>query len=608
MKIGEVNIPIKRPCQGYYLRWYYNGWHYWFFLPGEIVMNTEGENYDTIGSRKISMGSGQVTYEQINALRTIRNSREIHMLTADGWMNVRIEPGSVTVKNNYINGYEFEFVAMLGSREGYYSPVAEVPTTTVNQHAIVITHHNVGVFTMTISGIPGSTIIIDWGDGTPPETIVLTGGDDVITHDYTGTTGEHEIVIEGEENIITLEADGQHITEITIPPTAINLEELILPNNEITDSPEIPDTVPLVILDLTGNPLTTCEVVIGTQIWMCKNYASSYPGSKVYDNEANRAIYGGLYTYNQVIASGFCPSGWHVPTKDEWQALIDYIGGDSVAGEKLKEDGTVHWDFDAANNVTGFTALGGGEYFGYPCAPPAPEDWWQLGLFLYQKYYGKFWTSSESEYYESFCIGSEAYYVRLGSHWTNAEMLSADKSMYHSVRLLKNVSAPPVQHIFDDWFLPSKDELRAMYDELYLFGVGGFTGAVYKSSTEDSYFGSPDTQADGINFPAGFFGPYAKSLSQYVRACRAFTTTTVYSLRGIGPAGGLIFYINGDDYLEAAPVDCANSVWSNINNVAIGTTGTAIGTGQANTTAIIGQVGHTTSAAKLCDDLVITYP
>jgi hypothetical protein len=229
-----VKIPIKTVCQGYYLRWYYNGWHYWFFLPGSIIYNTEGEDFNTIGTRKVSMGSGQVTAEQINALRTIRNSREIQLLTTDGWMNVRIEPGSVQVFNNIINGYEFEFVAILGSREGLYSPVTNIPVTLNNQTDIVITHHNHGVFTITISGLPGETIIIDWGDGTPPETIILTGGDDVITHDYTGTTGDHEIVISGVENIITIEADGQEITEITIPPTAINLTELLLPPRKYT--------------------------------------------------------------------------------------------------------------------------------------------------------------------------------------------------------------------------------------------------------------------------------------------------------------------------------------------------------------------------------------
>jgi len=77
----------------------------------------------------------------------------------------------------------------------------------------------------------------------------------------------------------------------------------------------------------------------------------------------------------------------------------------------------------------------------------------------------------------------------------------------------------------------------------------------------------------------------------------------------LGPAGGLIFYIDatGTIYYEAAPGNqSASQAWSNITDVLIGTTGTAIGTGQANTTAIIAQAGHVTSAALLCENLCIT--
>jgi hypothetical protein len=94
----------------------------------------------------------------------------------------------------------------------------------------------------------------------------------------------------------------------------------------------------------------------------------------------------------------------------------------------------------------------------------------------------------------------------------------------------------------------------------------------------------------------------------HVRACRSFVSYISYSLRDIGPAGGWIFYKNGNDYMEAAPMDQSVGIaWSNIINVEIGATaqGTLVGTGQGNTTAIINQVGHINSAAKLCDDLII---
>lgn len=439
MKIGYLNsiiqkIPIKKACQGYYLRWYYNGWHYWFFLPGNIVTNTDGENYRTIGTRKISMCSGQVTYEQINALRTIRNSKEIQLLTIDGWMNIRLEPGSVIVKNNYINGYEFDFIAIVGSREGYYSPVVDVPETIVNQHAITITHHNTGVFIMILTG--NGDITIDWGDGSPPETFTLTDDPLVITHDYSGTTGEHVIIIEGEEHIITLSADGQHITEITIPPTATSLTGLYLPNNEITVSPDIPDTVPLTIMDLTGNPLIICEVVIGIQVWMCKNYDSDYPGSKVYnDNESYRLVYGGLYSWNQIIAAGFCPSGWHVPTLAEWQTSITFLGGIAIAGGHLKETLFSHWfaPNTGADNTSGFTALPTGYYN-------------IMSGFIGLGYYTKLWTLTKHPTIEV------AYAMQLAYNSAGITNNYEDKQHFCPVRLLKNfVSVPSPFGILTDY-------------------------------------------------------------------------------------------------------------------------------------------------------------
>lgn len=86
-------------------------------------------------------------------------------------------------------------------------------------------------------------------------------------------------------------------------------------------------------------------------------------------NESNVAVYGRLYTWFAVTDSrGLCPTGWHVPTTDEWTILTNYLGGEDVAGGKLKEEGLVHWvtPNTGADNSSGFTALPAGyrEYYG----------------------------------------------------------------------------------------------------------------------------------------------------------------------------------------------------------------------------------------------------
>ena len=123
-------------------------------------------------------------------------------------------------------------------------------------------------------------------------------------------------------------------------------------------------------------------VVIGTQEWMAENlkylpsvvgpgtgsqstpyyYVYGYDGTNVADAKAtdNYATYGVLY--NWTAAMDACPAGWHLPSDAEWTELTDYLGGIIVAGGKLKETGTTHWQSPnrGATNETGFTALPGG--------------------------------------------------------------------------------------------------------------------------------------------------------------------------------------------------------------------------------------------------------
>ena len=89
---------------------------------------------------------------------------------------------------------------------------------------------------------------------------------------------------------------------------------------------------------------------------------------------SNRTKYG--YLYNWYAAKGIyttgnipstdtlniCPSGWHVPTDADWTTLTTELGGESVAGGKMKSIGTAYWNSPntGATNESGFSALPGG--------------------------------------------------------------------------------------------------------------------------------------------------------------------------------------------------------------------------------------------------------
>lgn len=158
---------------------------------------------------------------------------------------------------------------------------------------------------------------------------------------------------------------------------------------------------------------------------------------------------------------------------------------------------------------------------------------------------------------------------------------------------------------FNDWFLPSFNELEVMKENLYLEGVGNFivNGFYWSSSEYDR------DEAYRVQMTSSLYIIRTlKSNSQNIRPCRLFTALAgAYSLRDIGPAGGLIFNIRSGFggikiYYEAAPTDITASTWSNISTTLIGTTSQLIGAGLSNSQKIISQSGHINSAALSCLD------
>jgi uncharacterized protein (TIGR02145 family) len=151
------------------------------------------------------------------------------------------------------------------------------------------------------------------------------------------------------------------------------------------------------LTDIDNNVYKT--VMIGKQIWMAENLKTSrysngdsigttHPDTLNYmtestpkyqwiyaGNESNLVPYGRLYTWYTVTDSRkVCPTGWHVPSKEEWATLTKFLGGDSLAHGKLKETGIKHWDKPntGATNESGFTSIPGGNHY--------PNFAWRLRL------------------------------------------------------------------------------------------------------------------------------------------------------------------------------------------------------------------------------------
>lgn len=167
-------------------------------------------------------------------------------------------------------------------------------------------------------------------------------------------------------------------------------------------------------------------VQIGTQVWMAENLKTTKyndgtsiplvtdatawtnlttPGYCWFNNlpAFNKDTYGALYNCYAVNTGKLAPSGWHVPTNDEWTVLFDFLGGEDVAGGKMREAGTAHWlsPNTGATNESGFTARPGGyrDMFGnftaitsiaYFWSSTAPGGWLEL-----DRVEVMFWSNSE---------------------------------------------------------------------------------------------------------------------------------------------------------------------------------------------------------------------
>jgi uncharacterized protein (TIGR02145 family) len=173
------------------------------------------------------------------------------------------------------------------------------------------------------------------------------------------------------------------------------------------------------ISDIDGNSYKTIK--IGTQEWLAENLKTTRyndgsaiplvtgenewsrlttPGYCWYNNDEAvfKNIYGGYYNWFAVNTGKLCPSGWHVPTEDDWKVFKLFLGmtleqveagyfTETTVGNKIKETGTFNWAEGSvtSTNESGFTALPGGRRSTGPATfggEGGGAGWWSASEFL----------------------------------------------------------------------------------------------------------------------------------------------------------------------------------------------------------------------------------
>ncbi|MBL7104018.1 MAG: C39 family peptidase [Bacteroidales bacterium] len=169
------------------------------------------------------------------------------------------------------------------------------------------------------------------------------------------------------------------IDDVRIYDRALNVTEI----NQLFNEPSEWQCGDQILDERDGQSYNTVQ--IGDQCWMAENLniGVMIPGSSTQINNgviekyctndlvSNCDIYGGLYIWEEMMnyttvegPQGICPIGWHIPTNAELSQIINFLGGQQIAGGKMKESGTAHWlePNVGATNSSGFTALGSGRW------------------------------------------------------------------------------------------------------------------------------------------------------------------------------------------------------------------------------------------------------
>ncbi len=196
------------------------------------------------------------------------------------------------------------------------------------------------------------------------------------------------------------------------------------------------------VSDIEGNHYSA--VRIGDQVWIAENLKTTKfnDGSDIEvvidpsdwsnwdisgmcwfnnDQTTYEPTFGALYNWHAVNTSILCPQGWHVPSSSEWDELVSFLGGETIAGGALKEIGITYWGSPnvGATNSSGFSARA--------CGRRESSS----GSFVEDTEVGLFWTSTGVD-------TQTAYENSLYPEGTMVQTLEVPKNQGNSVRCLKD--------------------------------------------------------------------------------------------------------------------------------------------------------------------------
>jgi uncharacterized protein (TIGR02145 family) len=318
---------------------------------------------------------------------------------------------------------------------------------------------------------------------------------------------------------VTILTEKEFLKMVPNGNTAARMTVMVKPKNAVVEKKETVKASAKAVVSKSDTKKVSDasafeEVQIGNQIWTVKNlntdkyrngdeipqvkdikkWSKLNTGAWCYyeNNDEYGASFGKLYNWFAVNdPRGLAPDGYHVPTHEEWDTLLANLGGDLLAGGKLKEKGIKNWASPntKATNQSKYSALPGGYR--------STED----GFFdITEK--ATFWSNSE--------INEKFGRKRVINNSSGSVVMSiSDKRQGSSVRCIKNAEESIKGVIFDnlevfnfdigefsfkdaklqcqrlggEWRLPSKEELNFLYENKEVIGL--FTDGFYWSSTVD---------------------------------------------------------------------------------------------------------------------------